>query len=229
MAITVGLHGAAAPLASIYSGSMCASYGLDSRVPGWQEFWRDVVGLATLESLTGWADRNGGETIRPTGVRARNVNPILRGGGFELGWWGCGPCGVPAKYPTINARSETLLSRATWREGYRHRRALIPATEWYEYQKPSKRRYALSTGSALMIGAVTAQAETDEGTISCYSMIMQPSLDHFSHVHDRMPLLIQPELAADWLDPDREGDQAMLDVMLAGSRAIARGVSAVAA
>lgn len=207
-----------------YTDRMCASYGLDPRMPGWREFRRGLIDLATLEALTAWATGNAGRTIRPTGIRARNLNPIIRNG-LELAWWGYGPTGVPSRYSTINARSETLLTRATWRAGFASRRALIPATSWFEYEKPSKRRHSLSTGSALMIGAVTAEATIAEGTVSCYSMIMQPAPEHLASIHDRMPLLVQPELADAWLDPGREGDQQLLDVALDGSRQLASGVT----
>jgi putative SOS response-associated peptidase YedK len=124
---------------------------------------------------------------------------------------------VPSRYSTINAKSETLLRLPTWRNGYKTRRALIPATEWFEYQKPNSIRYALGTGRPMMIAAVTAEATITEGPISCYSMIMQPAADHLAYNHDRSPLLIGPDLADDWLDPDRTGDQELLDVALAAS------------
>ncbi len=36
-------------------------------------------------------------------------------------------------YSTINARAETLLSRATFREPFRRRRCLVPVNSYYEW------------------------------------------------------------------------------------------------
>ncbi len=208
---------------------MCASYGLDPRMPGYREWRRGLEDLSKPDKLQAWAQLNGSKTIRPTGVRARNLNPIIRVGGMELAWWGFGPRGVPSKYPTINARSETLLSRATWREGYRTRRALIPATTWYEYQQPSKTRYGLGTGRLMMLAAVTGPATIEEGEVSCYSMVMQPAADHLAYIHDRSPLLIGEDLADDWLDPATIGDQQLVDAALAASEELLSEVTAVEA
>jgi len=208
---------------------MCASYGLDPRAPGYREFRRGLEDLSTPERLQAWALIHGGKTLKPTGVRARNLNPIVRDGGMELAWWGFGPRGVPSRFQTINARSESLLRLPTWREGYRTRRALIPATSWFEYQKPTKARFSMGTGSLMMLAAVTGPATIDEGPVSCYSMVMQPAAEHLAYIHDRSPLLIGEELAGDWLDPETVGDQSLLDAALAASEELLSEVTATQA
>lgn len=203
---------------------MCASYGLDPRFPGYREYRRGLISLATLEGMAAWATSNEGRTIRPTGKNARNLNPIIRDTGLELAWWGYGPTGVPPKYPTINARSETLMSRATWKRGYRERRGLAPLTEWFEYDG-TKTRWSFATGELLMVGTVTAAATIEEGPVTCYSLIMQPAPEHLAHIHDRMPVLITPDLVDDWLDPAREGDEELLSAALASSLELAGSVT----
>jgi putative SOS response-associated peptidase YedK len=37
-------------------------------------------------------------------------------------------------YSTINARAETVASKSAFRNSFRHRRCLIPADEFYEWQ-----------------------------------------------------------------------------------------------
>lgn len=59
-------HALTLPGATVYPVGMCASYGLDPRMPGWAEFRRGLITLSTLESMTDWAGRNAGATIRPT-------------------------------------------------------------------------------------------------------------------------------------------------------------------
>jgi putative SOS response-associated peptidase YedK len=38
-------------------------------------------------------------------------------------------------YSTINARSETIRTAPTYREPFKTKRCLVPATGWYEWQK----------------------------------------------------------------------------------------------
>jgi putative SOS response-associated peptidase YedK len=38
-------------------------------------------------------------------------------------------------YSTINARAETIRTAPTYREPFKTKRCLVPATGWYEWQK----------------------------------------------------------------------------------------------
>lgn len=197
-----------------YCCDMCASYGLDPR-------FTDAALLAgadadVIEGLRSWAEQNAGETLRPTGKNLRNLNPLLvpKGDtvGLEPSWWGYLVNGEPAKFPSINTRSERLQERP----GGLKTRAIVPSTGWFEMQKPARvwHEFALENQALFGMAAVTQRGRTPEGEwITCYSIVMAPAADHLKEFHDRMPVLIPPGLSQEWLTgpPSRDLlDEALL-------------------
>lgn len=202
---------------------MCASYGLDPRFPGYREYRRGLISLATLEGLVSWVAGNEGEVIRPTGRNARNLNPIIQNGELVLAWWGQIVGGEPAKFPSINTR----LERVAAKPGLANKRALVPLSEWYEYQKPAKTRYAMSSESPFMLAGLTTSGRLSDGSeFTCYSIITGPAAPHLEAIHDRMPVVLPPEFFDDWLDPDAAGSTALIDAAVAARDSIAADVTA---
>ncbi|MGO2682722.1 SOS response-associated peptidase family protein [Microbacterium sp.] len=203
---------------------MCASYGLDPR-------FTDAELLAeadadVLEGLRVWAQQNDGETLRPTGKNLRNLNPLVVPANgqvtLEPAWWGFLVDGQPAKFPSINTRSERLQDRPA----KLRTRAIIPTTGWYEMRKPERvwHEFTLGAGALFGMAAVTQRGRTPEGEwVTCYSVVMAPAPEHLADVHDRMPVLIPASLSHDWLtaDPDRE----LIDEALIASAELAARIS----
>ena len=197
-----------------YADDMCASYGLDPRFTDAEVL--AAADDAVLEGLRTWAEENAGETIRPTGKNLRNLNPLIvqpdAAPTLEPAWWGFLVNGGPAKFPSINTRSERLQERP----GGAKSRALVPATSWYEMQKPSRQwnEFIIDDGTLFGMAAVTQRGRTADGEwYTCYSIVMRPAPDHLVELHDRMPLLIPASLSHDWLtaSPSREIiDEAIL-------------------
>jgi len=192
---------------------MCASYGLDPR-------FTDVELLAeadeaVIEGLRSWADRNAGETLRPTGRNLRNLNPLVTAPEgkptLESAWWGYLVDGRPARFPSINTRSERLLQRP----GGLRTRALVPATGWYEMHKPSRVWHEFGLGAGVLFGmaAVAQHGRTPDGeSVTCYSLVMRPAPPHLAHIHDRMPVLVPPSFASEWLSATP--DAALMEAAL---------------
>lgn len=186
---------------------MCASYGLDPRFDDAELL--AAADAALLDDLRALAERNAGETLRPTGRNLRNLNPLITGPEgapvLEQAWWGYLVDGAPARFPSINSRSERLLEQPA---GLRSR-AIVPATSWYEMQKPSRTWQEFSLGGRVAFGmaAVTRHGRTDDGTwFTCYSIVMRPAPEHLAHVHERMPVLIPTSFAEDWLTAEAGPD-----------------------
>lgn len=182
-----------------------------------------------MQNLRSWADRNAGETLRPTGKNLKNLNPIIRNTkdqpGVEAAWWGYLISGRPSKFPSINTRSERLQSKPGAMEG----RAIVPATSWLEMQKPSRAwyRYELPELELFGMAAVTQRGFPEGGDpVTCYSIVMRPAREDLVDLHDRMPLLIPGSFAEEWLagEPSRE----LIDAALDAGREVAERVSATA-
>jgi len=176
---------------------MCASYGLDPRFDDTE--YQAAVDAAVLEGLRTWAAENRGEILRPTGKNLRNLNPILTGvSDMELAWWGYLVNGAPAGFASINTRSERLAHS----KGALPDRAIVPVSFWREMAKPARVWHHFNAPENRLLGlaAVTRPGRTADGThYTCYSIVMQPAAPHLEHIHDRMPLLINPGFAEEWL------------------------------
>lgn len=193
---------------------MCASYGLDPRFTETELL--SAADEALLDDLRTWAERNAGETLRPTGKHLRNMNPlVVQSDGapaLEKGWWGFLVDGEASKFPSINTRSERLQDRP----GGLRTRAIVPATSWFEMQKPSRRwhEFLVDDGALFGMAAVTQRGRSADGEWhTCYSIVMRPAPAHLAELHDRMPLLIPASLSHEWLTakPTREVvDEAIL-------------------
>ncbi|HEY5225063.1 MAG TPA: SOS response-associated peptidase family protein [Microbacteriaceae bacterium] len=207
---------------------MCASYGLDPRFSGYEALAEADQEL--VAELRAWAQQNASETIRPTGKNLRNVNALIRGSEhgprFEQAWWGYLVGGEPAKFPSINTRLERLQERPGGLAG----RAIVPATNWLEMQKPSRDWYSFGLGERELFGmaAVTQQGRPTGGdAVTCYSIVMQPAPEALTDFHDRMPLLIPADFADVWLDPAQDPTRELIDAALDAGRAVTERVAAV--
>ncbi|MFD5226651.1 SOS response-associated peptidase family protein [Microbacterium sp. NPDC058342] len=205
---------------------MCASYGLDPR-------FTDAELLAEadeeiLEGLRSWAQDNAGETLRPTGRNLRNLNPLITSPAgapaLETAWWGFLVDGAPARFPSINTRSERLQQRP----GGARSRAIVPTTGWFEMQKPERVWHEFGMGPGVLFGmaAVTQRGRTPDGEwTTCYSIVMRPAPPQLAHLHDRVPALVPPSFSQEWLtaDPTRElVDEALLAAASLDERLSAR-------
>lgn len=206
---------------------MCASYGLDPRFTDAELLAEADVGI--LDALRVWAEENAGETLRPTGKNLRNLNPLIvpsdARARLASAWWGYLVNGEPAKFPSINTRSERLQDRPV---GLRSR-AIVPSTGWFELKKPERvwHEFALDNRALFGMAAVTQRGRTADGEwFTCYSVVMRPAPPHLAGIHDRVPVLIPPALSHEWLtaEPSRE----IIDEAIVASEEMTGRISAIA-
>lgn len=134
---------------------------------------------------------------------------------MELGWWGYLVNGSPASFASINTRSERLAGTKSPLPG----RAIVPVSYWRETAKPSRvwHHFTAPEDGLLGLAAVTRPGRTADGTdYTCYSIVMQPAAGHLEHIHDRMPLLINPGFAEEWLMAPRAGGE-LIDAAIAAA------------
>jgi putative SOS response-associated peptidase YedK len=117
-------------------------------------------------------------------------------------WWKKRAKDTPA---TFNARTETVAEKAMFRDAFKGRRCLIPASGYYEWKgtETGKQPYyfTASDGSPLTIAGLWDEwkdIETGERLKSC-TMIITTANEFVSKIHDRMPVLLQPKDFDAWL------------------------------
>jgi putative SOS response-associated peptidase YedK len=131
----------------------------------------------------------------------------------------------------INARAESVATKPSFRSAFARRRCLIPADGYYEWRplggtdhgRPRKQPYFISRADGgLMAFAglyelwrdASAPADHPESWLWTATIITTSATDDLGHIHDRMPMVIDPAQWADWLDPSRRDPDALLEVMV---------------
>lgn len=97
----------------------------------------------------------------------------------------------------INARSETVLEKAAFRDDFIKQRCLIPAVGFYEWNE-KKEQFRFTSGDELFYlgGFFHRQAEGfDE-----FLIMTKPPVKLVAEVHNRMPVVIPADRARDFLD-----------------------------
>jgi putative SOS response-associated peptidase YedK len=139
--------------------------------------------------------------------------------------WGFMPSWVkdPREFPLlINARSETAISKASFRNAMRHRRILIPATGFYEWYRPSKESGAPSQaywikpkhgGIVAFGGLVETWASADGSEMDTGAILTTSANGAIRPIHDRMPVIIEPHNFSRWLDCKTQEPRKVADLM----------------
>ncbi len=114
-------------------------------------------------------------------------------------------------YKTINARAETLATKPAFRDAYRQRRCLVPASGYYEWQpRPSgKQPYYFTShdGSLLAFAGLWDVWRPHDGEpVTSYTIIVCESNPLAADVHDRMPVIIDERDWERWLAGPAVGD-----------------------
>lgn len=109
------------------------------------------------------------------------------------------------KANTINARVESVATAASYRDAYRRARCVVPASGYFEWQTAdgSKQPYYIHpAGNApalLFAGLWSAVALPDYEALTC-TVLTEPARTALDAIHDRMPVIIDPDGARNWLD-----------------------------
>jgi putative SOS response-associated peptidase YedK len=119
----------------------------------------------------------------------------------------------------INARIETLTTRAAFKQAYQQRRCLVPADSFYEWQERAGKRQPfrvmLKSGEPFCFAGLwerwirpptSEQSDTDlpeappSQTVESFTIITTQASAVMAPLHDRMPVLIRPEHYRWWLE-----------------------------
>jgi putative SOS response-associated peptidase YedK len=115
----------------------------------------------------------------------------------------------------INARSETVAVKPSFRSAFRRRRCLIPVDGFYEWVEVPERKkkqpvYITSTdGNPLAFAGIweswrsKEEPETSAVLRTC-SIITGPPNELIAPLHDRMPMILSRDHWASWLDPSND-------------------------
>jgi putative SOS response-associated peptidase YedK len=105
----------------------------------------------------------------------------------------------------FNARSEQVAAKPHFRDAFRSARCLVPATGWREYVPAgrAKQPYHFHLGHTLFAfaGLCSRWVAPDGEVIESFTILTTTPRENAAKYHDRMPLVLAPELYDAWLDP----------------------------
>ena len=123
--------------------------------------------------------------------------------GLVPGWWSKGLKDVPA---TFNARAETVGMKPMFRDAFRQRRCIIPASGFYEWTGPKGARvphlFTARDGSPVLGFAGLWDRWRDRATgadVMSATIIVSDASAWMAPYHDRMPVLLAPDQFEAWL------------------------------
>lgn len=162
-----------------------------NRVPGDREEHPDAAPVRQLRLLT-WG-------LVPSWARDRKVGARM-----------------------INARVESVFDRPAFRRAIGARRALIPADGWFEWRpldggpRPRKQPCYLTRadGARCALAGIyefwrdpALDADHPDAWLTTFAVLTTAAEPQLRQVHDRMPVVLDPDRWAAWLDPATDPGQ----------------------
>jgi putative SOS response-associated peptidase YedK len=119
----------------------------------------------------------------------------------------------------INARSETLLEKPSFRTAYKKKRCIIVADSFYEWKRLDEKkkipmRIKLKSEELFAMAGLWENWKSPEGKsiFSCTVITTTPN-KLVEDIHNRMPVILRPEDEKIWLDPTIN-DPRMLEQLM---------------
>ncbi len=128
----------------------------------------------------------------------------------------------------INARAETVASKPAFRRAFARHRCLLPADGFYEWEKSGdpkssrKQPYYIRRedgGVLAFAGLYELWRDKDrpdddpDSWLWTATIITTRAEDEVGRIHDRMPMVIEPDRWSDWLDPAATSAEAVHGLM----------------
>jgi putative SOS response-associated peptidase YedK len=114
----------------------------------------------------------------------------------------------------FNARGETVATRASFRSAFKSHRIIVPADGFYEWHKLNSGRkqphyFTRADGAPLAMAGISEwwrdrNGPADAPPIRSCSIITTTASQDMEGIHDRMPVILSPDVFDVWLDPEIE-------------------------
>jgi len=137
--------------------------------------------------------------------------------------WGLVPSW--AKDPSIgfklaNARADSVAEKLSFRTAFKNQRCLVPVDGFYEWNQTTKPKqphyFFMKNGEPFFLAGLWefwSEKYGKGGSLTTFTLITTEANAVLSPIHDRMPVILDPENFETWLDPnnhDVEGLKKLL-------------------
>ena len=115
------------------------------------------------------------------------------------------------KYSMFNAKSETLAKSSAFREPFKKRRCIIPASGYYEWKKEGGVKipyYIVPKGEAgFAFAGLWDRWRRDDQVIESCTIVTAAAPDSMKGIHHRIPVHLTNHQAKQWVDTDTGAEQ----------------------
>jgi putative SOS response-associated peptidase YedK len=117
---------------------------------------------------------------------------------------------------TLNAKSETVFEKASFKSSIRKKRCLVISTGFFEWQEYQKKKYPYfirmkNVEIFSMAGIYSSWLNKEKGElIKSFSILTtnaNPLLAKIHNLKERMPVILTPDKEKDWINPDLTDEQ----------------------
>ncbi|MBW4644097.1 MAG: SOS response-associated peptidase [Goleter apudmare HA4340-LM2] len=119
----------------------------------------------------------------------------------------------------INARSETVTEKPSFRSAFKRRRCLIVADGFYEWQRQQGKKqpfyFHLQDSQPFGFAGLWEQWRSPEGQeIASCTILTTAANELLQPIHDRMPVIVAPTDYNLWLDPQVQTPETLQHILL---------------
>lgn len=140
------------------------------------------------------------------GERMRMPGPVLMRWGFSH------PSG---KGQVINARSETAWEKPMFRTSAIAHRCLIPALNYFEWEKRDKQRvkYAIRPADEGLLYMAGLYRMEKDLPLPVFTILTKEASKDLAFLHDRMPVILKKEVQLSWLTSPGDGKDLLAETV----------------
>jgi putative SOS response-associated peptidase YedK len=180
---------------------MCGRYRLSRRKQIIEEHFDSVSGEEDWSPRYNVAPTQPVPIIRQHPKEPRRELSLARWG--LIPWWAKDASGAARM---INARSETAATLPAFRDAMKSRRCIVPADGFYEWKRSGKAKqpycFEVNDGELFAFAGLWERWKDANGKpLETCSILTTTPNAVTSSVHDRMPVILNPDNYDVWLDP----------------------------
>jgi len=109
----------------------------------------------------------------------------------------------------INARSETAAEKPLFASGMEGKRCLIPASDYFEWEKRGKEKIRYSIAPTRPGGFYLAGIYRMEQGQPRFVILTREPAENIAFIHNRMPVILPVEAKGDWLNLNYKANEVL--------------------
>lgn len=118
----------------------------------------------------------------------------------------------------INARSETVGEKPSFRTSFRRKRCLVAASGFYEWQRTEGRKqpwhFRMRGGGPFAMAGLWDSWDKGEGLLETFTILTTEPNELVARAHQRMPVVLRPADHRLWLDPSVEDTERLGELLV---------------